>query len=67
MNSSRLRQAELWGAHTPLRAAIDAGPAWLFLRKPPLINTLLWLGVTVPLGFPELLQQFFANAIQTKR
>jgi hypothetical protein len=41
--------------------------AWLFLRKPPLINTLLWLGVTVPLGFPELLQQFFANAIQTKR
>jgi hypothetical protein len=25
MNSSRLRQAELWGAHTPFRAAIDAG------------------------------------------
>ena len=25
MNSSRLRQAELWGAHTPLLAAIDAG------------------------------------------
>ena len=57
MNSSRLRQAELWGAHTPLLAAIGAGRL-LFLRKSPLINTLLWLGVTVPLGFSELLQQF---------